>query len=317
MNSEKLMASGTRLYYLDWLRVIAFGLLVFYHSGLIFVDWGYHIQNDKLSENFKLPLLFMNQWRIPLLFFVSGAGVKFALGNKMIGSFMKERFTRLFIPLVFGILVVIPPQVYFERLSQYRFSGSYLNFYPEFFKGVYPEGNFTWNHLWFLAYLFVFVIISLPLLFYFNSTIGKKVFKKLTQTINGKTGFLILLLMLLLTEYFLRDTWPDTRNLISDWYNFIFYFITFLSGYIIASTEKIWDTIEKNRKILFLSGIVSFCIIYLGWHRNGVNFLETMPYGDLILKFFKCLNILSWIFCGIGFCKKTFKLHKPVSPVCK
>jgi hypothetical protein len=34
----------TRLYFLDWLRVLAFSLLVLYHTGLIFVDWGLFIQ---------------------------------------------------------------------------------------------------------------------------------------------------------------------------------------------------------------------------------------------------------------------------------
>src|SRR5687768_3561157 len=90
----------TRLYFLDWSRVLAFSLLVFYHSGLIFVDWGFHIQNDELSEWLKLPMLFLNQWRLPLLFFVSGAGIYFALGMRTAWVFTKERFVRIFIPLV-------------------------------------------------------------------------------------------------------------------------------------------------------------------------------------------------------------------------
>jgi hypothetical protein len=42
--ANDLAPDSPRLFYLDWLRVIAFGLLVFYHTGLIFVDWGFHIR---------------------------------------------------------------------------------------------------------------------------------------------------------------------------------------------------------------------------------------------------------------------------------
>jgi len=38
-----------------------------------------------------------------------------------------------------------------------------LQFYPRFFERVYPEGNFSYHHLWFLAYLLVYSFLALPL----------------------------------------------------------------------------------------------------------------------------------------------------------
>jgi hypothetical protein len=108
MVKTDLQSIKVRLYFLDWLRVLAFGLLVFYHSGLIFVDWGFHIRNNSVTDILKPPLLFLNQWRLLLLFFVSGAGTFFALGKRTGSVFVKERFVRLFIPLIFGILIIIP-----------------------------------------------------------------------------------------------------------------------------------------------------------------------------------------------------------------
>jgi hypothetical protein len=70
--------------------------------------------------------------------FISGAGIWFALGQKTSAEFLKERFTRLVLPLLFGIMIVIPQQVYFERLDQVTFTGSYVEFYPQFFNGVSP-----------------------------------------------------------------------------------------------------------------------------------------------------------------------------------
>ena len=87
----------------------------------------------------------------------------FAMSTRPERSFTKERVKRLFIPLVFGMAVIIPPQVYIERIFRSQFEGSYFSFYLEAFNGSYPEGNLSWHHLWFLAYLFVFSLLAFPI----------------------------------------------------------------------------------------------------------------------------------------------------------
>lgn len=291
------LTQKSRLYFLDWLRVIAFGLLVFYHSGLIFVDWGFHIQNNSFSAGLKLPMLFLNQWRLPLLFFVSGAGIYFALGKRTAWVFGKERLIRILVPLIFGIIVIIPPQVYFEWLHRKAFDGSYLEFYPLFFKHI------TWNHLWFLLYLFTFTLLGLPLFFYFKGEKMKSVLKKVASFFSKGMNLLVFVIPLFAIEFFLRDRWPDNRNLVTDWYNFTFYFIILLYGYFFASVDSLWPTLENNRKKYLLIGTLSFAIIYFGWHQPGINFLEKLELGRFIFDFFKCLNILCWIFCLLGFAR--------------
>lgn len=281
-----------RLYFLDWLRVLAFTLLVFYHTGLIFVDWGFHIQNDSFSEWMKLPMLFVNQWRLPLLFFVSGAGIRFALGKRPPGMFVRERFSRIFIPFIFGILVVVPPQLYYEWLQHGKFTGTYLEFYPLFFR------NFTWNHLWFLAYLFVFTFLALPLFLYLRGKAG------IAKGLSSGTIVFLLIIPLLATEVLLRARWPDTRNLVSDWYNFIFYLLLMIYGYLFASFDSLWPVLEKERTKFLGLGLLSFGMIYFGWHQPGINFLEVLPGGIFIFSFFKCLNILCWILCSLGYSRR-------------
>jgi glucan biosynthesis protein C len=153
-----------RRYDLDWLRVIVFGLLILYHVGMFFVPWGWHIKNNELYDWLRWPMLFVNQWRLPILFVISGMGTAFALSSRSIKEFIKERNARLGIPLLFGILFIVPPQVYIERIVNGQFAGGYLEFWPwhTFDNGVYPEGNFTWHHLWFLPYLLVFSLILSP-----------------------------------------------------------------------------------------------------------------------------------------------------------
>lgn len=288
-----------RLFYVDWLRVIAFTLLIFYHTGLVFVDWGYHIQNNQFSESMKLPMLFLNQWRLPLLFFVSGLGVRFALGKRSSGTFIRERFIRLFVPLVVGVLFIVPPQVYYESLYRRQFEGSYITFYPMYILG----GKLTWNHLWFLPYLLVYSLGALPFFLFVRSRMtGVK--RILDWLFNSPAKLILLLIPLVVIEVTLRNAFPDTRNLINDGYNFAFYFYVFLLGYLIGSDAKSLEMIQRRRWFYLLLGISSFLMIYFGWHASGINFLEKSRLGWFAFSILKCLNILSWIFCCFGFAGK-------------
>jgi hypothetical protein len=290
--------SNSRLYFLDWLRVIAFALLVFYHTGLIFVTWGFHISNDSFSEDLKLPMLFVNQWRLPLLFFISGAGIYFALGKRTVSMFARERFTRIFIPLVFGVFIIIPPQLFFEWKQAEVFKGSYWEFYPLFFQHI------TWNHLWFLVYLFVFTFLALPLFIFLRTPAGTYLAKMLATLLSRKNCLLLIVLPLFVVEITLRPRWPDNRNLVTDWYNFSFYFLTMIYGYFFGSSHILWEHLEKTRRINLAIGALTFGLIYFGWHQPGLNFLETFSAGKFIFDFAKCLNILAWIFCFAGYARR-------------
>jgi surface polysaccharide O-acyltransferase-like enzyme len=146
--TEKLPPSASvtksvRRYDLDWLRVFAVLILLCFHSARPFDEWGWHIKNGGVSGFITNILQFINIWHMPLFFLLSGSAAWFALSLRPERSFAKERVKRLFIPLVFGMAVIIPPQVYIERIFRGQFEGSYFR-------------NLSWHHLWFLAYLFVF-----------------------------------------------------------------------------------------------------------------------------------------------------------------
>lgn len=285
-------APSNRLYFLDWLRVLAFGLLIPYHGGLIFVDWGFHIQNNELTESLKLPMLFVNQWRLPLLFFISGAGTRFALNRRSAGQYSRDRLRRLLIPLVAGMLLVIPPQLYFERLSQGVSYGGYLPFYPHFF----ASGNFTWNHLWFIVYLLVYSFLFLPLFLWLRQRVA-------SRWLSRNWVLWSLVLPLFITELLLRQSWPDTRNLVSDWYNFVFYGWCIMYGFLLADEPAVWPRIGQTRWVSLVIGIVSFGVLYVGWHAPGIGFLERLSFGWQLFSFIKCLNIWSWLLCFLGFAR--------------
>jgi len=111
MNTAKV-----RRYDLDWLRVSVFGILIIYHVGMYFVPWKWHIKHELTYDWISWPMIFINQWRLPILFIISGMGTRFALSHRSGQLFRKERLMRLGIPLLVGVILIVPPQLYIERI---------------------------------------------------------------------------------------------------------------------------------------------------------------------------------------------------------
>ncbi|MBI4830919.1 MAG: acyltransferase family protein [Candidatus Lindowbacteria bacterium] len=236
-----------RRYDVDWLRVLAVLLLVPFHAGVIFCP-GDSISYVKGQPSLGINLFvdFVHRWHMPLFFFVSGAATWFSLGSRSAGRYLNERVKRLLVPLIFGTLAIIPVQVYWMRLSNHEFSGSYLRFYPEFFNGIAPNGNFEWGHLWFLAYLFVFSLVALPLFLFLRSEAGRHHIEKLAACCEKNGGVFLLAVPLALIQAALRAKWPGFQNLYNDWANFFFYLTFFVYGYLLCSHEGFTRAVDKH-----------------------------------------------------------------------
>ncbi|VXB58429.1 Glucan biosynthesis protein [Flavobacterium sp. 9AF] len=285
-----------RRYDLDWLRVIAFGLLIFYHIGMFFVPWGWHIKNNTIYEWLIYPMLFLNRWRMPLLFIISGMGAALSLQKRTGLQFSKERFIRLFIPLVFGILVIVPPQVYIERIAYNGFTGNYFDFWPsESFIGEYPTGNLSWHHLWFLPYIFTYSLILLPLFLYLKKKPNTRFINWLSKKVSSQYSIYLFILPLFLMESFLDPFFPITHSLFDDWFNFFYNLVLFLYGFIfITKQELFFKTVSTYYKTYFKIGIMAFSLfLYLisfqdGWQRH---FLEAAV---------NQINMWSWLLTFFG-----------------
>src|SRR5688572_24291007 len=216
--------SSARRYDLDWLRFIAIVILLFFHTGMLFNTWGWHIKNNETSETFRYWMVWSHFWRMPLLLFISGAGTFMALGKRSRGKFASERFTRLFIPLIFGMFVVVPPQIYFEHIDKYT---GYWDFYKTVFEfRPYPGGSFSWHHLWFILYLFLFSLIAIPFLIFLRSPKSAAFKEKIFKVLSSPAGVLFVpSSIILFTQILLRPYFPEeTHALIDDWAYFVFYF---------------------------------------------------------------------------------------------
>jgi len=290
-----------RRYDLDWLRVLVFGLLILYHVGMFFVPWGWHIKNNKISEGLIIPMLFINQWRIPLLFIISGMGTRFALSKRNGWQFIKERHNRLMIPLLFGMLFIVVPQVYIERLIDGSTINGFIDFYfNEYFtKEPYPKGNFSWHHLWFLPYLFLYSLVLSPIFLYFRNYPNNTFLQWVKKKFASRLGIFLYLIPLLAIFLFLEPFFPVTHSLVGDWYYLAFNLVFFFYGFIfIGIKETFWEVINKLKKKALIVGIVSF-IVFITVIYQPEGFFRNIIY--VIAKF---VNMGSWIIAIFGYAAK-------------
>ena len=157
-----------RRYDVDWIRTLALCVLILYHIGMYYVaDWGWHIKSTETSELLQDVMLLTNPWRMSLLFFIAAIALGLVRQRYSSMRLVALRSSRLLVPLLFGMFIVVVPQIYFEALSQeliapgfFAFWQDYINPNTELLKDHHSViGLLTWNHLWFLPYLWVYSLI--------------------------------------------------------------------------------------------------------------------------------------------------------------
>jgi len=270
----------TRRHDLDWVRVCAFGLLVLYHIGMYYVSWDWHVKSPAAGPAIE-PLMFMTSpWRLSLLFLVSGAATAFMLG-KPSQRFLRMRSWRLLVPLVFGMLVVVVPQAYYEVVEKLPggYTDGYLAFYARYLSG---DGSFcregdclalpTWNHLWFLIYLWVYTV-ALWLLLRLPSKVIERIRHRLAALLLGSGLLLWPALLLVVVRIALVARFESTHALVDDWYNHAQYLPLFLLGFLIAGAEPVWQRMENSRWMALSLAVITYAFIawYFGHFNDEVN----------------------------------------------
>jgi glucan biosynthesis protein C len=292
--------------YLDWLRILAILGVLFLHSGMPYaaeLDW--HIRNKETSR-FLLELNFwLHMFRMPLLFFISGTVSYYMLQKRSGKGFIGVRFTRLFIPLLFGMLVIVPPQVYMERLTQ-GFKGNFWQFYPSIFTtGPYPKGNLSWHHLWFILYLLIYDIVFTPFFLWLNAERAKK----LEWLAKGKNIYLIAIpAIIIYTSMVLK--FPETNTLVND-YCYFFYWLCFvLAGYMCIANSHLMDSLERNRQFSLMLAFTCFLLInYMRWNDHEPwDHIDFRTYAYLALR-----SACAWlmVLTAIGYGKRYLDKKHP------
>ena len=292
-----------RRYDLDWLRIIAFGLLILYHVGMFYVTWGWHVKSNYVSSSVEPLMRLINPWRLALLFFISGVAIRFATDKAAsLGRFALSRLARLGLPLLFGLYVWVMPQAFYQLRQSSEFTGSIAEFYPDYvaleqaFSTITP----TWNHLWYLAYVLVYILIALAILPWLRRVPNSRAWQALTSR-----PFVVVFVVILpfaANETWLSPVFPTTHDLINDWANHVHRFMIFLVGYFTAKDARFWTSVDKVWKFAPLLAIAAWLVLQNG--QNIGDWAREFMSGSQLRFFFSYVMIIyawSCILTLLGF----------------
>ncbi|GAO02185.1 acyltransferase [Anaeromyxobacter sp. PSR-1] len=232
---------------LDWLRVLGMLAVFLVHAAEPFNPWDtWHVQSALRSKWLGELVFFPAPWIMPLFMALAGEAAWLALRSRSPARYVRERLLRLGLPLVLGILVLVPPQVWVERRLQGRFDGSLLAFYPHFFDGIYPDGNFAWHNLWFLVFLLAFSLATAPLLARLRAPAGRRLLARLAAPCQGPAGLAWLVLPAVAIRILTATSAPGFPPLAYDWSNRGLLLPAFLWGFAVAAEPGFAAAVDRH-----------------------------------------------------------------------
>lgn len=265
-----VLDTTARRYDLDWLRIFAFGLLIFYHVGMFYVTWGWHVKSIYASPSAEPLMRLVSPWRLALLFFISGVAIRFAADKaESLGRFARSRVARLGAPLLFGIYVWVMPQAYYQVRQSGEFGGSIVEFFPPYasveqaFSMITP----TWNHLWYLAYVLVYILIALAFLPWLRSVAESRAWQSLTS--RPLVVVFVLILPFVVNETWLSPMYPTTHTLVNDWANHAHRFMIFLVGFFAAKDARFWRSVDEVWRFVPILAVAAWLLLQNGQDVAG------------------------------------------------
>ncbi len=309
-------AEHGRRYDIDALRVFAFSLLILYHVGMFYVvDWGWHVKSEYQSYWLQLPMLFTNQWRMPLLFVISGLAMSFVWKKYSPGRLALRRIWRLLLPLLFGMAFIVAPQPYLEALTKGLIEPGFIDFMARYLTWQdFPEGSWggeeyitwTWNHLWYLPYVLFYTLLLIPIAIFLDGP-GNRI-REWFRRLRGAWIIVVPILPLMVYGNLVYPVFGNVNHtLVFDWYGHATYFTFFLYGFLIGRDAGFWAELARMRKTLLGIGAVAF-VLYLA----QVVYLteDTGPVLDQLR--FVVIYVNRWAWIAVCFAWGHHLLNRPM-----
>jgi glucans biosynthesis protein C len=273
--------SPSRLYFLDWLRIIALMVLILYHVGMYYVRWDFHVKSPFAGAGLEPWMKLSEPWRMDLLFMVSGAGTALMLKAGATGSLLRMRSKFLLVPLLCGIVLIVPPQAYFEVRQKFSYGGDYLDFLALYFghyNGFCKSGDClilpTWNHLWFLPYLWLYTLLLWAAIRLLPTSLASGA--RFAQRLLAGAGLLavpIALIFIVRISLFAR--YPSTHAMWGDWFNHAMYFGMFVIGAMFATQPTMWRGLVKRRWPALVAALSCWAVL--------VSLRPSLPLAHLVI----------------------------------
>ena len=164
-------------------------------------------------------------------------------------------------------------------------------------------GLLTWNHLWFLPYLFVysaFILLFFPLI--------RFVEVRALRVLDSLALFSVLVVTIMTAIWLeLRVAYPTSHDLLNDWYSHAKYFFVMLVGIVVALRPALYAAIMRSRYVSLTIAIVLYSVIILDRHDllgpTG-QLMESSPGFRVLVGVIVVLNHWAWLAAILGFGRK-------------
>ena len=251
------MSAATRRYDLDALRVGAFLLLLLYHLGMFYVSWDWHVKSNHITPGLEPWMGVLNPWRLSLLFVISGAATRFMADKTPSGALAGQRSQRLLIPLALGMVLIVAPQSWAEVVEKNAYPGSFLDFWPRYLSFDSSFGIIlpTYNHLWFVAYLWVYTMLAIALRPFWPA-----IERTAARLLKGPALIILPALLFGLYRATAERAWGETHNVFADGYGHLQYGTAFLLGLVMAHNDAVWDFLERRRLAILATAAATLAI---------------------------------------------------------
>ena len=223
---------------LDWLRVIAFGLLILFHVGLVYAPFDWHIHSRHTEGWLRQGILLTGPWRLTLLFFISGAALKLMSRKMTAGTVLKARLARLIPPALFGVLVLVPPQAFIEAVDKGSWHEGFFAWWVNEFSPAGLAGGVPVNHLWFVLYILVYSVLTTALIA--SPRLQAALSSGFGKALSGLTLLVAPIAYLTLARQGLFLHFGISNHLSSDWYNHAVSLGAFLLGFLVVGQSGFW-----------------------------------------------------------------------------
>ncbi len=291
----------------QWLRVVGMLLVFAVHVAEPFNPWdAWHIQNAARSKWLGELALLLAPWIMPLFMVLAGESAWYALAKRSAGAYVRERLLRIGLPLVAGILILVPPQVWLERRLNGQFSGSLVAFYPHFFDGVYPQGNFSWHHLWFLVFLLVFSLLTLPVLEALRTHRGRRFMAVAALACEGRLGLVALVVPAIVVKVGVAAASGGFAPLAFDWSNRALLLPAFLAGFAYGGEPGFRRAVDRHwRAALAVALLVSAALAAWAWPGHVLGRLPpARSAGGVALWFGYASGAACWLVALLGVARR-------------
>jgi glucans biosynthesis protein C len=294
MNTPAIDAGSTpRLYFLDWLRIVALMVLILYHVGMYYVRWDFHVKSPFAGPGLEPWMLLSGPWRMDLLFMVSGAATALMLKAGATGDLMRKRSKFLLLPLLCGMVLIVPPQSYLEVVQKFGYSGDYLSFlklYFSWYSGFCQNSKClilpTWNHLWFLPYLWLYTLL-LWLVLRVRPTALAVIAGFTEKLLAGARLAAVPIAVIFMVRVTLFARYPSMHAMWGDWFNHAMYFGMFLTGAVFAAQPRLWHGLVNWRWLALLAALGCWAVLVGIRPSRPLEHLviATMQWGTLVAAF--------------------------------